>query len=154
FVDSEELDSTKKLYFNGNLFRRDNAAKIQAVLSSLTPDDTRRIREMETALRKAGCVSHATTTRILGVDLFKKLQSISMYDVSEVSNNTEAVLYVTRPAAFGKFGDPFVDDGLDLAKAFVSCLTYGMTRSHSSRGKITLLQRLMGQLINGDWVGP
>jgi hypothetical protein len=71
-----------------------------------------------------------------------------------VSNDIEAVMYVTRPAAFGKFGDPFADDALDLAKAFVSCLKYGMTRRNASLGRITMLQSLMRSLIAGNWVGP
>ena len=41
-----------------------------------------------------------------------------------------------------------------LAKLFVTSLTFGMTKSHSYRGKITMIQRLMEKLIDGEWVGP
>lgn len=154
FVDSEELGSGKKLFFNGNVFRRTSTSKIGAVLSSLTEEEQRKIREMEDALRKIGCLTVEQTEKILGEELFKKLNSIGMYDLNRVSNESEAVMYVTRPAAFGKFGDPFTDDALDLAKALVACLTYGMTRSPYSRGRITMLRALLGKLLRGGTVGP
>jgi hypothetical protein len=154
FVDSEEIEPGRKLYFNGNIFRREGAKKVEAVLGSLSPDERSRVSQMEQFLRQNGCATMDETEKILTKGLFTKLQSIAMYDVNEVSNEIEAVMYVTRPAAFGKFGDPFADDALDLAKAFVSCLKYGMTRRNPSRGQITMLQRLMRNLIDGNWVGP
>lgn len=154
FVDAEEIESGRKLYFNGNIFRREGAKKIEAVLGSLSSDERGRVNQMEQFLRQTGRATMAETDRILTRDLFNKLQSIAMYDVNEVSNDIEAVMYVTRPAAFGKFGDPFADDALDLAKAFVSCLKYGMTRRSASLGRITMLQKLMRSLIAGNWVGP
>jgi hypothetical protein len=154
FVDSEEIGPGKKLYFNGNVFRRGSANKINAVLASLTEEDQRKTREMEDLLRKTGCVTVVQAEILLGEELFKKLNSIGMYDVSQVSNEAESVMYVTRPAAFGKFGDPFTDDALDLAKALVACLTYGMTRSAQSRGRIMMLHALLGKLIRGGSVGP
>src|SRR6185369_11221465 len=137
FVDAEEIEPGRKLYFNGNIFRRDGAKKVEAVLASLSQDERGRVNQMEQFLRQNGCATMAETERILTKDLFNKLQSIAMYDVNEVSNDLEAVMYVTRPAAFGKFGDPFADDALDLAKAFVSCLKYGMTRRNASLGRIS-----------------
>jgi hypothetical protein len=154
FVDAEEVESGRKLYFNGNIFRREGAKKIESVLGSLSQDDRDRVSQMEQFLRQNGCATMAETDRILTKELFNKLQSIGMYDLNEVSNDTEAVMYVTRPAAFGKFGDPFADDALDLAKAFVSCLKYGMTRRSAAVGRITMLQKLMRSLISGNWVGP
>jgi hypothetical protein len=154
FLDAEELDPGRKLYFNGNIFRRDAAKKVEAVLGSLSPDDHARVTRMEQLLRQNGCATMTEADTILTKDLFVKMQAIAMYDVNEVSNDTESVMYVTRPAAFGKFGDPFADDALDLAKAFVTCLKYGMTRRNSALGRITMLQRLMGKLIAGNWVGP
>lgn len=154
FVDAEEVESGRKLYFNGNIFRREGAKKVEAVLGSLSQGERGRVNQMEQFLRQNGCATMADTDRILTRDLFTKLQSIAMYDVNEVSNDIEAVMYVTRPAAFGKFGDPFADDALDLAKAFVSCLKYGMTRRNPSLGRITMLQSLMRSLIAGNWVGP
>jgi hypothetical protein len=77
-----------------------------------------------------------------------------MYDINVVNNDKENVAYVTRPAAFSKFGNPFLEDALDLAKAFVSSLTYGMTRSPYSRGQIRYPQLLIRKLIAGEWIGP
>lgn len=76
-----------------------------------------------------------------------------MLDANEVSNSTESVIYLTRPAAFSKFGDGFVDDAMDLAKALVTCLTYGMTRSRAMRGRISALSALMAKLNSGAWIG-
>jgi hypothetical protein len=154
FVDSEKVDDSRTLYFNGNVFRRDTAAKMHAVMASLSGDDLRKVSEIEAALRQRGCISLDEVQGVLGEPLLRKLHSIGMYDVNEVSNDAETVAYVTHPAAFGKFGDPFADDALDLAKAFVTCLTYGMTRSSTHRGKITMLTALLNKLLRGDWVGP
>lgn len=153
FVDFEDLGGDK-VYFNGNLFRREHIAKTQAVLNSLTEEDRRSVVEVEELLKKAGCVSLMEVTRVLGVKLLEKLNAISMYDISIVNNDQENVAFVTRPAAFSKYGNPLVEDALDLAKAFVSSLTYGMTRSSSSRGRITMIEKLMRALIAGRWVGP
>ena len=153
FVDFEDLGGDK-VYFNGNLFRRQQIAKTQAVLDSLTAEDRRRIGEVEELLKKFGCMSLAEVTKVLGVGLLEKLNAISMYDISVVNNDQENIAFVTRPAAFSKYGNPLVEDALDLAKTFVSSLTYGMTRSPHARGRITMIERLVKVLIAGRWVGP
>jgi hypothetical protein len=43
---------------------------------------------------------------------------------------------------------------LDLAKAFVASLSYGMTFSPHSRGRISQLKKLMQSMIDGRSVGP
>jgi hypothetical protein len=153
FVDFEDLGGDK-VYFNGNLFCREQIAKTQSVLTSLTPEDRRRVTEVEDLLKKCGCVALSEVAKILGVPLLEKLNAIAMYDISVVNNDQENVAFVTRPAAFSKFGNPMVEDALDLAKAFVSSLTYGMTRSVHTRGRITMIEKLMKALIDGRWVGP
>ncbi len=154
FVDGEDVDGSTKLYFNGNLFRRDNAEKTRKVLSSLTEADVRRVATVEDMLKRCGCVAQNEVEAELQPVLFRKLHSIGMYDVGEVENESGATSFVTRPASFGKYGDPFTDDALDLAKAFVTCLTYGMTRSSPRRGQIAMLARLLAKLIAGGSVGP
>lgn len=47
FIDYEEIDNNQKLYFNGNLFRKDNANRINAILSSLKSEDNRKITELD-----------------------------------------------------------------------------------------------------------
>jgi hypothetical protein len=153
FVDFEDL-GVDKVYFNGNLFRRDQITKTQLVLSGLRPEEQRCVTEVEALLKQSGCVTLSRVTKVLGVDLFKKLNSIAMYDINVVNNDQENIAFVTRPAAFSKYGNPLVEDALDLAKAFVSSLTYGMTRSHHARGRITMIEKLMAKLINGGSVGP
>lgn len=154
FVDATEGKDGDPLYFNGHLFRRDTTDKIAAVISSLTEEDNRKIREVDALLSTKACVPLDDVVAILGTPLFGKLHHIGMYDVSGVHNQTENVLFVTRPAAFGKYGDPFVDDALDLAKCFVACLTYGMTRSSAGRGRIAMIKTLLRKLIAGNEIGP
>jgi len=153
FVDFEDLGGDK-VYFNGNLFRREHIAKTQLVLQSLTTEEQSHITDVEALLKRSGCVALSQVTKILGAELLKKLNSIAMYDISVVNNDQENVAFVTRPAAFSKYGNPLVEDALDLAKAFVSSLTYGMTRSGHARGRIRMVERLMARLIDGAWVGP
>jgi hypothetical protein len=153
FVDFEDLGGDK-IYFNGNLFRREQITKTQAVLNSLTADEKAHVTEVEVLLKESGCVAPSEVTKILGSDLLKKLNAIGMYDINVVNNDKENVAFVTLPAAFSKYGNPLVEDALDLAKAFVSSLTYGMTRSSHRRGRIRMIEKLMGKLIHGGWVGP
>lgn len=154
FVDYEKLDDNSKFYFNGNLFKRDSVEKTHAVLSSLKGDERTKINELDTLLTTKGCITIDTAIKILGAQLLAKLQSIGMYDFNEVSNSAESKTFVTKPSAFSKYGNPFEEDALDLAKAFVSSLYYGMTFSYRGRGKINLLKILMTKLVEGRTIGP
>jgi len=154
FIDFETLDDNSKFYFNGNLFRREVVRKTNAVLSSLKPEETRKIGELDTILTKNGCITIEQAKIILSDQLLSKLQSIGMYDFNDVSNSKETKTFVTKPSAFSKYGNPFEEDALDLAKAFVSSLYYGINFSSSGRGKITMLKALMRRLVNGDEIGP
>jgi hypothetical protein len=153
FIDFEDLGG-EKVYFNGNLFRRDYMKKTQAVLSTLSATENQNITLLESMLKSAGCLPLEEAKKVLGESLLGKLNAISMYDISVVNNDKENVAYVTRPAAFSKYGNPFIEDALDLAKAFVSSVKYGMTRSSSSRGKITYPGALIRKLIRGEEIGP
>jgi hypothetical protein len=77
-----------------------------------------------------------------------------MFDVSVVGNDSGKTHFVTRPAAFSKFSGSIADDALDLAKALVASLTYGMTVSSYYRGRIQMISALMNKLIAGYSVGP
>ncbi|MFK8253279.1 hypothetical protein [Ancylobacter terrae] len=153
FVDAEGRGADRVL-FNGNLFRRDSLVKTQKVLSSLSVSDTSKIVELDGTLDRDACISVAQVERILGKELFDKLRAAGMYDVNEVANPLGEHAFVTRPSAFHKFNDPFVDDSFDLAKALVAALTYGMTQSSVGRGKIGMIKALLNKLIRGVSVGP
>lgn len=153
FVDFEKLDDSK-MYFNGNLFRKTDLGKTKNVLASLSSDENRKILELDQILNSYGCISIEKAKSILGDTLLSKLQSIAMYDFNEVSNSNETKTFVTKPSAFSKFGNPFEEDAMDLAKAFVSSLYYGMNFRDSSQGRINMLSLLMRKLINGYEVGP
>lgn len=153
FVDAEGRDSDK-LYFNGNLFRRDNVTKVHRVLDSLSQADKVKAAELDAYLGRRGCVAVQEVEKILGTQLFEKLKAAGMYDVNHVANRSGEFGFVTRPAAFHKFNDPLVDDAFDLAKALVSALFYGMTQSTAGRGKIEMIGVLLRKLIAGGQVGP
>jgi hypothetical protein len=154
FFDSEPLSAKENMLFNGNLFRRDDAKKINAVLSSLNVADVQHVNEVREKLESSGCVSLSSVKEILGEPLFQKLHSIGMFDVNIVGNESGKHAFVTRPAAFSKFTNSMADDALDLAKAFVASLTYGMTISSYYRGRIQMISALMKKLIAGGEVGP
>lgn len=154
FVDVEKVDTTTNLYFNGNLFRRDDTKKIHAVLTALTDVEARKVNEFNEALSRKACVSTDEAERVLGTELFKKLSAIGIYDINVVSNQRESIGFITKPSAFAKFSNSMVEDAFDLAKAFVSSLTYGMTRSDYVRGQIRMIEALLNTLIRGEPVGP
>jgi hypothetical protein len=154
FFDAEAISEKERLLFNGNLFKRDEAKKINAVLASLKPNEAAHLREINERLHKAGCLPLKAATDVLGEPLFGKLHSIGLFDVSVVGNESGKNWFVTRPAAFSKFTNSIADDALDLAKALVASLTYGMTVSSFYRGRIQMIDALMRKLINGGTVGP
>lgn len=154
FVDVEPMGKNEKILFNGNLFRRDCAVKTKAVLDSLKVEEQTSLTELTQRLKQNACVSYKDALRILGESLFKKVNSIGFFDINVVSNNKEEIGFLTLPSAFSKFSNSMVDDAFDLAKAFVASLTYGMTKSDYARGQISMIDRLLGALIDGREVGP
>lgn len=156
FIDYEVVDK-KKLYFNGNLFKKESLDKINKVLTSLKPEESKHVQELDEYLTKEGCVMYEFALKILGEPLLNKLQSIGMYDFSEVSNSTHSKIFLTKPSAFAKFGNPFEDDALDLAKAFICSLIYGMKISSYNRGQIKgypMLYNTLKKLLRGESIGP
>lgn len=153
FVDVEMLGKDK-LLFNGNLFRRDDIPKTRKILDTLTAQESQSILSLNEQLKKQGCIEVSQVRKQLGDKLFEKVISVSMYDISVVSNSQEDTGYVTLPSAFSKFGNSMVEDAFDLTKAFLSSLTYGMTKSSYSRGQITMVERLLQALVAGRSVGP
>lgn len=154
FVDVEKIGGDENLYFNGNLFRRDAVRKVDRVLATLSSSEHVKMVEFNEHLMKSACISVEKAKNILGVKLFNKLSSIGLYDINIVSNQKEEMGYVTRPSAFSKYSNSMVEDAFDLAKAFVSSLTYGITRSSYARGQIIMIEKLLKALIDGRWVGP
>lgn len=154
FVDTEKLGSNQTLLFNGNLFRRDTTQKIKAVLDSLSTAEQSKLNELTETLRKRACVSTDHASQFLGEALFQKVTAIGLFDISVVSNSTEDVGFLTLPSAFSKYSNSMVDDAFDLAKAFVSSVTYGMTKSYYERGQIQMVDVLLGALVRGESVGP
>lgn len=154
FFDAEKNSRGERLVFNGNLFRTEEIHKISAVMRTLDATDTQRFRELNDILAKQGCVTLAQAHTVATEHLFMKLQSIGLYDVNKIGNEYGSHYFVTRPAAFSKFTSTIADDAFDLAKAFVSALTYGMTTSSFGRGRIQMISALMSKLISGAWIGP
>ena len=155
FTDVETISSNEKILFNGNLFKREFTKKIGKIFQTLSTTESQNISELNEILQRDGCVQYNEAEKILGTVLLNKLGPIGFYDISLVSNSTETIAYLTLPSAFSKFGsNPIIDDTFDLAKAFISSLKYGMTRSSSNRGKIQMIELLLKKLISGKPVGP
>lgn len=154
FVDAENLGVGQTLLFNGNLFRRETTLKIKSVLDSLSPTEQSKLNELSDTLKKRACISTDHATNILGEPLFKKVAAIGLFDISVVSNSTEDAGFLTLPSAFSKYSNSMVDDAFDLAKAFVSSVTYGMTKSSYARGQIQMVDALLSALVRGERVGP
>ncbi|PQA72322.1 hypothetical protein [Brucella oryzae] len=153
FIDGE-ADGAERIYFNGNLFRRDNLNKVTRVLDSLSASDNKKIAELEALLNRQGCIEVTVAEGILQTPLFEKLRAAGMYDVNHVMNSSGEFGFVTRPAAFHKFNDPMADDAFDLAKALVAALSYGMTLRSAGTGRIGSISALLTKLINGHEIGP
>ena len=153
FFDSEEV-SGEPIYFNGNLFRREDINKANAILSSLNIQDEQHVIELTERLKASGCMAKGDAITILGEQLYSKMCSIGFIDENSIGNESGTYSFVTRPAAFSKFTNSAADDAFDLAKAFVTSLTYGMITSPYGRGRIRMIEALMQKLINGGMVGP
>lgn len=154
FVDVERLGDNDALLFNGNLFRRDTTKKIKAVLDTLTVVEQERLNELTEILRRTACIEVARAKTHLGEQLFSKVSAIGLFDINVVSNSDEDVGFLTLPSAFSKYSTSMVDDAFDLAKAFVSSITYGMTKSAYERGQIQMVDKLLSALVRGERVGP
>lgn len=153
FVDYQEV-SDSKIYFNGNIFRNGNMAKTKRILSALSDAEQRSLSEVDTLLDKIGCLDLLKVQTILGEKLLSKLNSISYYDINQVSNSIDRKVFITKPSSFNLYGSSFTEDVFDLAKKFVTSLYYGMTHSSASRGKIWGVSLILKKLISGGIVGP
>jgi hypothetical protein len=103
--------------------------------------------------RTNGAVIESDVETILGEELFARLTSVGYFDRMEVNNPKESIGYVALPDAFQRYGRPFEEDPVDDAKALLASLTYGMTRSSASRGRIVLPRVLLGSLVSGNEIG-
>jgi hypothetical protein len=153
FVDAEG-EAGSRLYFNGNLFRKDSVTKAARVLESLKTAESTKVVEIRELLERRGCVPFAEVEIILGTQLFEKLRAAGLYDINIVGNEAGEHSYVTAPSAFHKFVNPMVDDSFDMAKALVAALTYGINARATTYGRIMLPEILIGKLIRGGEVGP
>lgn len=154
FVEFEKIDDSVTLLFNGNLFRRETMQKIKRVLDSLSSHDQMLLHEFTEHLKRKACVDVEAAEKMLGQSLFSKTCSIGLFDVNIVSNNLSNTGFVTLPSAFSKYSNSMVEDAFDLAKAFLSSITYGITKSSYARGEIRMVDALLSALIRGESVGP
>lgn len=154
FIDTELISTNEKLLFNGNLFRRETSLKIKKVLDSLNTDEQKCLSEFSAILSINACVGIEWAHKILGENLFTKVTSIGLFDINIVSNSSEEAGFITLPSAFSKYSNSMVDDAFDLAKAFISSITYGMTKSSHDRGEIRMVEALLNALVRGEKVGP
>jgi hypothetical protein len=128
--------------------------KQKAILESLNRTDQQHVIELTEKLKISGCLPKSEAIAILGVQLYSKMGSIGFIDENSIGNEAGTYSFITRPAAFSKFTNSLADDAFDLAKAFVTSLTYGMTTSPHGRGRIRMIEALMKKLLEGGYVGP
>lgn len=153
FIDTEG-EGADRLFFNGNLFRRDTAMKTMRVLSSLSSSEQSKLTEFDSKLKDNGALIASEANSILGDTLFSKAKAAALYDMNIVSNEEGDHVFITTPGAFHKFSNPLTEDAFDHAKALVAALTYGMSLSSHARGRIWGIDLLLGKLIRGGTVGP
>lgn len=153
FIDTDS-DKDDPLLFNGNLFRRDTVAKTQKILSSLNQGEQNKLIAFDAQLKEQGAIHINSAEQLLGLDLLSKLRAAAVYDENVVSNEAGDHSFITSPASFHKFSSPMLDDAFDHAKALVSALSYGVSVSSNSRGKIWGAELILGKLIRGGTVGP
>ncbi len=151
FVD-HELARGQTLLFNGSLFKRENAEKSRIILEGLTAVERQNLLDVEGQLTASGCLPEDTITNILGAILWSKLHQIGYFQVSMVTNERGSTRFVTKPAALVKYVPGGLADMHDDAKALASSLTYGILKSSSVRGQITMPDKLMAALINRGYV--
>ena len=144
----------EKLYFNGNLFRKEGVEKTFNILNRLTDVETQNMNDVIEKIDKFGCLEYTNFEKILGKILSEKLIASGMFDLNSISNEHGKHTFVTSPSAFHKFVSPVVDDCFDMAKALVAALTYGIRSRSPSKGKIQNIQALLQNLISGQEVGP
>ena len=159
FQQSEEIgftdyegDAADRLYFNGALFKRDQAVKAKLLLQNLLPDERARMLQADELLEKCGCVQAGALKKVLGDRLWNKLHQIAYFEVSVVSNEAGQTEFVTKPEAISKFIPNGLSDMLDDAKALSASSTYGIVKSSSARGRIRSPMVLMNALINRGYV--
>ena len=153
FVDAEG-QGNDRLLFNGNLFRRDTLAKTRRVLDSLGSAEQAKLNEFDSMLKSAGSIASLKAEQLLGEPLFGKVRAAALYDMNVVSNESGDHIFVTSPGAFHKFSNPLIEDAFDHAKALVAALSYGMSVSKETRGRIWNVEALLGKLLRGEEIGP
>jgi hypothetical protein len=153
FVDAEG-EGEDRLLFNGNLFRRDTAAKTKKVLDALSTAEQAKLTEFGQMIAKLGCVTLGVAEKVLGPILLSKLRAAAIFDMNVVSNEAGEHVFVTAPGAFHKFVSPMVDDAFDHAKALVAGLSYGMSLSSTERGRLWAVGALLRKLLRSEDVGP
>ena len=150
----EEGAQGERILFNSNTFRDGNfATKAFNVLQGLKASEQEALSEVQERMTYQGTMYENDVKACLGHSLYRRLISVGLFDRMEVSNSEEAVGYIASPNDFQKYGRPFEEDPIDDAKALLASLTYGRTRSHKFRGRITLPEELLRALIDGREVG-
>lgn len=154
FVDYEN-SGADRLYFNGSLFKRDQAEKAKRIIEGIRPEERDKLLEIEDLLNKRGCLLAAHVREKLGEQLWSRMHQIGFFEVSTVSNERGSTEFVTKPEALSKFIPSGLADMLDDAKALASSLTYGIVKSSDTRGRIkdpsTLINVLVGRGYVEGW---
>lgn len=151
FIDYE-LTGEDRLYFNGSLFKRDQAEKARRIFDTLSQDERQKLLDIEQLFNRHGCLHVSLVHDRIGPILWSKLHQIGYFEVSVVTNEHGPNEFVTKPEALTKFIPGGLADMLDDAKALASSLAYGIMNSTDARGRIRDPSVLIGVLIERGYV--
>lgn len=156
-VKYELLDSDEQqgYLYNSNIFRFDEVRKIQKILDNLTPDEKEEFLKLSNELKEKNVLDYDYCKSKYDPDLLSKLIKVNIIDANIVNSPYGEAIFLTLPSSFKKFSDSnaLIDDVMDFAKAFLSSIYYGMSKSKHSRGKLDTYYFVLKKLINGDEIG-
>lgn len=156
-VSYELLDSDEQqgYLYNSNIFRFDEVKKFQKILDNLTPNEKEEFLKLSNELKEKNVLDYTYCISKYNPNLLSKLIKVNIVDANIVNSPYGEATFITLPSSFKKFSDnnALIDDVMDFAKAFLSSIYYGMSKSKQSRGKLDTYYFVLKKLINGDEIG-
>lgn len=150
-----DSDEQKGYLYNSNIFRFDEVKKFQKILDNLTPDEKEEFLKLSNELKEKNVLDYAYCVSNYNNNLLSKLIKVNIIDANIVNSPYGEAAFITLPSSFKKFADnnALIDDVMDFAKAFLSSIYYGMSKSEQSRGKLDTYYYVLKKLINGNEIG-
>lgn len=150
-----DSDEQQGYLYNSNIFRFEEVKKFQKILDNLTPYEKEEFLKLSNELKEKNVLDYAHCISIYDNKLLSKLIKVNIVDANIVNSPYGEATFITLPSSFKKFSDnnALIDDVMDFAKAFLSSIYYGMSKSKQSRGKLDTYYFVLKKLINGEEIG-